>query len=401
MSEASAISPMRIAVVIESFDPAAGGNEKSTAQILAELAERGHDVTLIAGCCAPADRPAGVTTLTMSTQRSSSVFRLRAFSRWAEQALAAGEFDTSLSVTMAVPSRVLQPRGGTVRETIARNVARRGGGWRSIAKAMVMKLDPKQQLLLGLERRTLASPAVFRVAALSRYVVGQLETHYRFPAERTVLIPNAAVMPEADAGQRATWRRAVRERHGVPADALVLLLAAHNPGLKGYATLLGALGILRGRGVEPVALLVGGFGPSELAASRRQGLADAVRVVGRAQDMPAMYAAADLTVLPSWYDPSSKVVLESLMMSTPAISTVYNGASDHIEPAAGSPRGCVVNDPGDAGQLAVAIERLADAVFRAACSAACDGLADQLSMARHVDRLERVLVESVLSGEPV
>lgn len=393
---------MRIAVVIESFDPAVGGNEKSTDQIVAELVRRGHDVTLITGYCTPKGRPAGAAVLALSDRRSSSVFRLFKFSRWAMARLAAGKFDTSLSVTTAVPARVVQPRGGTVRETLARNVAMRSG-WQRFQKSLVLRCEPKQRLLLTLERRTLADPAVHRVAALSRYVVGQLETHYRFPAVRTVVIPNAAVMPEPDAEQRAAWRQAVRGKHDIPDRALVLLLAAQNPRLKGYATLLGALERLRdrGRGPGPVALLVGGFGPAELRAAEKRGLADQVRAVGPTREMPPMFAAADMTVHPSWYDPSSKVVIESLMMSIPVISTVYNGSSDFLESPTSPPRGCVVNDPADSEKLADAIERLADPVFRRACSAACTGLVDELSMPRHVDRLERVLAEAAASTRPV
>jgi len=101
-----------------------------------------------------------------------------------------------------------------------------------------------------------------------------------------------------------------------------------------------------------------------------------------------------VTVLPSWYDPSSKVILESLMMGTPAISTVFNGASDHLDPPGGPQRGCVIDDPGDAVQLGDAMTKLADADFQRRCAVSCAGMADQLSMRRHVDALEKVLLET-------
>jgi UDP-glucose:(heptosyl)LPS alpha-1,3-glucosyltransferase len=383
--------PLRITVVIESFDPAAGGNERSTQQILRELVERGHEVTLITGCCREENRPPGVELRALSESKSSSVIRLAKFAIFARRELAEGQFDTSLSVTMAVPARVVQPRGGTVRETLERNVALRGGGWASRKKAIELRLDPKQQLLLELERRTLGDPRVRTVVALSRYVVRQLEEHYTFPAERITVIPNAAVMPPHDAEQRAGWRSAVRREHRLPDEATVFLFAATNPRLKGFATLRSALGRLRADEVPVAALLAGGFGDDEQQAISAAGLEDTVRVLGQVQDMAPLYAAADVTVLPTWYDPSSKVVLESLMMSIPAISTVYNGASDHLEPAGAPPRGVVVQDPGDAAELAEAMRRLTDPGFRAACAAACDGLADRLSMQRHVDALEAVL----------
>lgn len=389
---------MRLAVVIESFNPAAGGNERSTQQIMQELVKRGHAVTLVTGCCAAANEPEGVKTLAMSGKKSSSVFRLMRFAKWARGQLREGRFDASLSMTMAAAASVVQPRGGTIRETLARNVAMRGGGFKSNKKKIELALDPKQRLLLALEKRTLADPAVYRVAALSRYVVEQLETHYAFPEVRTVVIPNAAVMPDIDDAQRLAWRTAIRESFNVPDDAVLYLFAAQNPNLKGYPTLLGALEMLRDRGLNAVALLAGGFDYPENQAAEARGLRDQVRIVGPTREMPKLFAAADVTVLPSWYDPSSKVVLESLMMSTPAISTTFNGASDHLKPVDGPPRGCVIDDPGDPQKLADAMAQLAEPGFRAACAAACAGLADQLSMARHVDRLEEVLAEAAKSA---
>lgn len=390
---------MRVAVVIESFNPAAGGNERSTDQIVRELVTRGHEVTLITGACPEHARPEGVDVRAMGTRKSSSVFRLMRFIRWANRELEQGAFDTSLSVTMAVPAKVMQPRGGTVRETLQRNIAMRGGGWKSQRKRIEVQFDPKQQLLLAMERRTLNSEAVYRVVALSQYVVGQLELHYGFPAERTVVIPNAAVMPDADAAQRTAWRTALRQAYRIDESDVVYLFAAQNPSLKGLPTLLRALPRVLESGVPAVALLAGGIGFGDHESVARVGLRDAVRIIGPTRQMPALFAASDVTVLPSWYDPSSKVVLESLMMGTPAISTTYNGASDHLEPGDGPPRGCVIDDPSDDVQLAEAMQRLADPAFRAACSAACDGLADQLSMRRHVDALEAVLYESAQAGQ--
>lgn len=390
----SNVPPMRLAVVIESFNPAAGGNERSTQQILEELIARGHDVTLITGGCTAADEPTDVKTWAMSRDKSSSVFRLIRFAAWARQQLRQGRFDASLSMTMAVPASVVQPRGGTIRETLARNVAMRGGGLVSLKKRIELALDPKQQLLLALEKRTLADPAVFRIAALSRYVVGQLEKHYHFPTERTVVIPNAAVMPRIDRDQRVAWRAEVRDEHHVPHDAVVYLFAAQNPRLKGFPTLLDAMSLLQQSGVKVVALLAGGFGPKQMLAIERLGLSSHCRIIGPTREMPRLFAAADVTVLPSWYDPSSKVVLESLMMNTPAISTSYNGASDHLNPPGQPPRGVVIDDPGDPRKLADAMQMLANPARRAACAAACTGLADQLSMTRHVDRLEQVLAEA-------
>jgi glycosyltransferase involved in cell wall biosynthesis len=116
--------------------------------------------------------------------------------------------------------------------------------------------------------------------------------------------------------------------------------------------------------------------------------------------MPELYAAADVTVLPTFYDPSSKVVIESLMLGIPAITTRYNGAAAFVLPEDGPPRGRVIEDPADDAALAAAMIELRDPAVHAACVAATAGLDQALSMKRHVDQLEQVL-QRVVSGDDV
>lgn len=383
-------SRMHVALVIERFDPAAGGAERSTAQIAEELVARGHRVTILTAWCRQPDAVEGVEVVSLNVSLNTVVGLWR-FAKWATQQLEQGGYDATLSVTMAVPAMVLQPRGGTIRETLERNVALRRDPISRAAKRAAIALTPKYQAQLAIERRTLADPRVRRVVAVSRYVVDQLQRHYQIDADRIDLIPNAAVMPRVTAEQRAAWRRAVREAFRVPEDATAYAFVAHNPRLKGYLPLLEAVRRLESRGVKGVVLLAGEFWYGHQHAAAKLGVRDEVRFVRQTRQVAALYAAADVTVLPTFYDPSSKVVIESLMMGTPAISTAYNGASDFLRPPDRPERGIVVDEPWDVDGLTDAMVALADPQRRAACAAATAGLADELTMARHVDRLEGVL----------
>lgn len=394
MTDAASNSKLNLVIVIEQFNPHAGGAERSTAEIAAELARRGHRVTVLAGACVDIDVLPGVTVKRFAIEPSSTVLRLLLFSRWARRELTEGDYDASLSITMAVPATVVQPRGGTVRETLNRNVALRPKAHKRAWKRVMLALNPKQQTLLALERRTLADPAVRKFAAVSGYVVDQLRNHYDIPPERIELIHNAAAMPKADDAQKQAWRQAVRQGFNVPDDATLYLFAAQNPRLKGYGTLLEAVRQLVREKHKPVVLLAGSFWYPDHAAAVAKGVRGQVRFVRQTRKMAALYAAADVTVLPTYYDPASKVVIESLMMGTPAISTAFNGASDFILPPGGPVRGRVIADPGDAEALACAMSELADPAERHRCRDACAGLGDSLSMVRHVDRLEAVLIQA-------
>ncbi len=397
----AAPSAMKIAIIIEYFDPHAGGLERSTAQIAQELAARGHAVTLLAGGCRDTaclqGEPGmpGVTIHAMAGRKASSAIRLFRFVRWVGNQIEAGGYDTVLSMTTAVPARVLQPRGGTVRETLNRNIAMRPTALARINKRIAVFLNPKQRLLLKLEKRAFNAPGLFKVAAVSRYVTRQLQEHYQLPPEKVQLIPNAAVMPQVEPKQRAAWRKRIRDSFGIADDTTVYLFAAINPRLKGFGPLMEALALLKDRHVDVRVLLAGDFWHRHNRETEQRGVRDRVCFVRHTRKIEALYAAADVTVHPTFYDPASKVVIESLMMGVPAISTAYNGASDLIEPDGEPARGLVIPDPADAKALADAMQAMADPEARARCRRATQGLGAGLSMTGHVDQLEVLLRASV------
>jgi UDP-glucose:(heptosyl)LPS alpha-1,3-glucosyltransferase len=381
---------MRIALIIEEFNPAAGGAERSTLQIAQQLVARGHEVTIVTSMAATDQVPQGVSVMQLG-KKTRSATRLRNFSKWAVKTLDEGRFDTSLSVTTSVPAAVLQPRSGTVRESNRRNVAMRHGAIGRAIKQLLLATSLKKRAQLALEKQTIHDPRVKRIVAISEYVVTQLSEHYSVSRERVEVIPNAATMPVMSEQERAAARLRVRGALGIADETVAYLFAAHNPRLKGFAPLLGAMKKLADAKVDAVLIVAGGSGYALHDDAVSAQVRDRVRFVGATSRMADLYVAADVTVLPTFFDPSSKVVIESLMMGTPAISTSYNGASDFIAGSTGSDRGRVVKEPDDVTALAQAMHELADATERKRCSLATAGMAEQLSMKVHVDRLESVL----------
>ncbi len=381
---------MKLALVIEKFDPHGGGAERSTAQIADELVQRGHQVTIL--CAKSPDRFLQINdALSVKARRQGgrlTAYRMWRFHHWVRQQLQTGGYDLSLSVTTAAPATILQPRSGTVRETLARNIAIRTSTPARLGKRLLTALSPKLNMLLALERQVLADPLLRHVAAVSGYVQRQLVEHYQFDPQRISVIPNAAVMPQVSPEQRSAWRQQIRQAFGVPDDALCFVFAALNPKLKGLPTLLLAMQRYMKAGGRGIVLLAGKVDRAVEQRALTLGIRPQVRLIGPTRHMAPLYCASDVTVLPTHYDPSSKVVIESLMLGIPAISTGCNGASDFIAEPGAQPRGLVVQDPADVAGLAAALRQLSDDHFRAACTAACAGLSDRLSMRAHVDQLE-------------
>lgn len=386
---------MHIAVLIERYQPTGGGAERSTAQIVDRLLDRGHRVTVLAGSSDAADPRDGLGIETCADRRSSSPLHYWKMVRWARERLATGMFDTSVSMSTSFPAKFVQPRAGMVRMIHNQTIARRTTPAKRLSKRLRVAVTLKQRLLLRAEQQTMRDPGVYRFIAISEFIAEQLCDLYGIDRARIELIRNGSALlpPESPINDRPDAD--LRTGLGIEPDATIFLFPANDPHRKGIDPLLNAVALLRERGVDAVVLMVGHYTFKLNRLAGRLGVRDNVRWLGSSRHLAELYAAADATVLPSFYDPSSKVVIESLMMGTPAITTVFNGASDFVINPTGEDRGVVLPDPDDHAALADAMQAMCDPARRAACSAAIAPIAHELTMDRHVNQLEQLLAASL------
>jgi glycosyltransferase involved in cell wall biosynthesis len=176
---------------------------------------------------------------------------------------------------------------------------------------------------------------------------------HRIDPERLAVAPEgvdtdefdpAQVSPERVAAQRAAW--------GLAADGEfpVVLQAARLTGWKGQGVMIEALR-LTDPGRRITLVLAGrpegrGGDAALRDAAAAAGLADRVRIVGPAADMPAAYLAADVVVAPSIAAESfGRAVVEACAMARPVIAsdlgasaeTVADGESGWLAPPGDAP----------------------------------------------------------------
>ena len=105
---------------------------------------------------------------------------------------------------------------------------------------------------------------------------------------------------------------------------------------------------------------------------------------GPTTDPYVFYRAADFFVLPTRHDPCSLVVLESLAMGLPVISSIFNGACEIMTDGV---HGFVLQDPRNVQALAACYQRLTDLLFRNSMSDACLKVRPRLSYVHHLHAL--------------
>jgi glycosyltransferase involved in cell wall biosynthesis len=197
-----------------------------------------------------------------------------------------------------------------------------------------------------------------RVIAISHFIADHLRARHGTDPARIRIIPRgvdpalfdpARVDPARVAALRAAW--------GVPPGRPVVMLPARVTRWKGQGVLVEAMARLPG---DALALLVGdaqgraGFLDELRGRIAALGLAERVRLVGHAEDMPAALLLADVVVHASTdAEAFGRTVIEAQAMQRCVIASDLGGPTETVDQGVTGWR----VPPGDPGALAAAIAR--------------------------------------------
>src|SRR5207249_10008319 len=157
-------------------------------------------------------------------------------------------------------------------------------------------------------------------------------------------------------------REKSREELNLKPDQIALLFAGSGWERKGLLFAIQAAALCKDRKMR---LLVAGRGNARLYKTRRLRFwrEEPVQFLGEVEDVRRVYAAADIVILPTIYDPFSNACLEALACGLPVITTRFNGFSQIIENGINV---SIIDDPTNLTGLRDAIHFRSDAARRAA-----------------------------------
>ncbi|PPQ31233.1 glycosyltransferase family 4 protein [Rhodopila globiformis] len=200
------------------------------------------------------------------------------------------------------------------------------------------------------------------VIAASQYIADLVMRQHGVPAARIRVIPRGVDPAQFDPARIDDGRIArLRDAWRLPVGARTVMLPGRLTGWKGQAVLLDAIAHLGRRDV--VAVLVGSHQGRHRYArdleqqASRLGIADALRIVGQCDDMPAALCLADVVVHASTKPEAfGRVVIEAQAMARPVIASDLGGP---VETVRHGETGWRVT-PGDPAALAAAIAMVLD-----------------------------------------
>jgi UDP-glucose:(heptosyl)LPS alpha-1,3-glucosyltransferase len=338
---------MRIGLVLERFDPSRGGLENWTCQFARQLLRKGHEVHVVAFGFYPEAVSDGIIPHVLDMPRS----RLERAELIAAR-LPAFRFDLVHDMGIGWAADVIQPHAGSTKALWEHNLMRIPK-WRQIR----FWREKRYRELEEIERRQHGNSSAI-IVPVSRMLARNFEEYDRLPAERMRVIYNGVEVDGFTPANKSRLRNTTRRQLGIADHEVVFLALAHNFLLKNVEASIRGIATLAKAGAEVRFVVAGGKKADRFVKlAEKLGIARIVSFPGLVDPLP-YYAAADVFVHPTWYDPCSLVTLEASSCGLPVITSRFNGAAELMDNGA---EGYVVSDPADVETLASHMKALMQA----------------------------------------
>ncbi len=307
---------VRAAITIENFRPGPGGVESAAWQLARELGAIGVDLTVL---CRQAAKPAppGVRVQPLGGVSFWQPLRVLDFSRRAERASRAGGFDVVQAFSRTRHQDVYRAGGGSHRAYMESVYAQ---------PRLLGRFSPRHRAILSIEEAVFADERQ-TILCNSRLVAGELAQRYGLSPARLAVIYNGVDLERFH--PRLRERDGARVRAELGLDGPIALFVGSGFARKGLDRAIAGLAAAGAK----ADLVVAGAGDPAPFRHQAESLGSGARVhfLGVRNDVAELYAAADLFVLPTRYDPFANVCLEAMVAGVAVATTPRNGAADLIE----------------------------------------------------------------------
>jgi UDP-glucose:(heptosyl)LPS alpha-1,3-glucosyltransferase len=364
---------LSIVFVRRGYSPT-GGAEAYLKRLARGVIEAGHDVQLVA----TTDWPDGEWPFgSIAHLRSKSPVE---FASELERMRAQFRFDVLFSFERVWSCDVYRAGDGVHRAWLERRRK-----FELPLKRFVRSLSSKHRDLLRLEQSLFSGGNTKRVIASSQMIKDEIINLFDYPADKIDIVPNGVPLEKFRFDPEL--REKSRDELNLKPDQIALLFAGSGWERKGLLFAIEAAALCKDRKVQ---LLVAGRGNERLYKTRRLRFwrEEPVQFLGEIAEMLRVYAATDIFILPTIYDPFSNACLEALACGLPVITTHSNGFSEIIENGV---NGSIVDHAGDLLALRDAIRLWSDPSRRAAARSTNSQLAAQFDISQNINETLAIL----------
>ena len=360
---------------------ATGGAERYLKRLARGVIEAGHEIQLIASNDWPEDQwPFGLI-------RRLSAESVIGFADELEQIQPQLHCDALFSLERVWSCDIYRAGDGVHRAWLERRRK-----FEIPLKQFVRAANRKHRDLLQLEESLFAHRKAGRVIVASEMVRHEILDLYGYPADKIEITRNGVPIDKFRFDPEL--RETAREHLKLKPDQIALLFAGSGWERKGLLFAIQAMALCKNRKMR---LLVAGRGNEGLYRTTRLRFwrKEPVQFLGEVADLVHVYAAADIFILPTIYDPFSNACLEALACGLPIITTRANGFSEIIEDTV---HGSIVDHAGNLIGVRDAVRFWSDPSRRAAARSANIERASQFDISKNVQQTLEILTR-VASGK--
>lgn len=386
---------MRIAFCIENFITSRGGAEQYVHDLSRRLAEDGHQVHIFTMTSRESGRDNPQIHILDCVPRPRFLKTL-CFAARSRKAVRDRGFDIVHSFGRTWGMDIFQPLGGSQMAGLVGNIRSIDNPVSRGLKIMTYIFSLRKLAYFYVERVQMREAKI--VIAISAMVKDHLLRYTRLAEEKVRIVRNGVDLHRFHPRNREKYRKETREKLGLTEDEVMVIFVAHNFRLKGLKTLIRVLAELkRSQPGHPfrIAVLGGGKERQFVCRARKLGVEDKLIFIGADKETPRFYAAADISVHPSYYDPSALVVLEAMASGLPVITTAYCGTSEIIREGR---EGYVVPNPSDIPLLTDRIRRIEDPQLRRRMGEAGRRRAEEFPYSRNMREILDIYDEYIGTG---
>ncbi len=377
---------MKIAVIRQKYVNY-GGAESFVAQYTSQLAHAGHEVHIFASQWKSGKQP-NLFVHPIPTLTFNAFVRTLSFARNAAREVRKQRFDIVQSHERTFYQDVYRAGDGCHREWLEQRKK-----FLSPLKKWGLALNPFHNLILALEKRLFEKNGCRKIIAISQMVKRDIQKHYKVADDKITVVYNGVELQRFHPKNKTLFRKAVRQNLCIPEDVVVILFVGSGFERKGLKFLLQSLEFLKSDNWR--LLLMGKGNWDRYLDFAPEGKRKKINTLEPKDDIEKYYAAADIFVLPSIYEPFGNANLEALATGLPIVASGHSGAAEILEPGE---NGLVVRNPADPKEIADKINTLFDPNLRESMGHKARLLAEQFTQEKNMGGMMQVYEEIKNSG---
>jgi UDP-glucose:(heptosyl)LPS alpha-1,3-glucosyltransferase len=373
---------MRIAIIRKKYIYH-GGSEGFSQTLIRKLAEEGHEIHIFSIQWNTPERLKNIQFHKVPAITFNSFFRDLTFALFSHRMLKQGNFDIIQSHDKTFYQDIYRAGDGCHIEWLRQRWRRTG-----LLGKLSIVLNPYHWLILVMERMIFKGRRFQKIIAISELVKRNIIEHYHIDERDIEVIYNGVDLERFNPENRKKYRDEIRRKHSIDGNDFVVLFVGSGFERKGVEYLLKASELVS----EPVTVLVVGKGSEE--KMRRYIKKQRVIFCGPQREIHKYYAASDIFVFPTIYEPFGNVHLEALASGLPVITTRLSGASEIIREGI---HGFVIDKPEDIDALSQRIMMLKDREKNEQMGFEARRLAENFSFGVHTEKILK-LYQTLLSS---